>query len=697
MQMNRLAHEADFTFAVEGFTGELRVLSFGGEEGVSRLFGFGIQLASDDGEIDIDSIVGQPATLTIYHENGERKIHGIVSRFEQSSEGTDFTPYYAELVPQVWLLTQRYGCRIHQNLSVPDIVRTVLTDAGTPNDRFRFTLNAEYPEQEYCVQYRESDWNFVSRLLEEVGIFYFFEHTDEACNLVMADSDTAHEAIETPDTIPFREASGTVAEEEAIFTFRYSQQIRPGKVTYRDYDFEKPSLDLEKDETAQRDDALEMYDYPGLYIDPDVGQNRVLLGLESIQTRRVVGIGQSLCRRFIPGYKFNLDEHPRSDFNRDYVLIWVSHTGTQPHGEAAVGGQFEYNNEFRCIPGDIPFRPARRTPRPVIQGTQTAVVTGPSGEEIYPDKYGRVKVQFHWDREGQNDENSSCWVRVSQVWAGNSWGAMYIPRIGQEVIIDFLEGDPDKPLITGRLYRGDNMPPYKLPDDKTKSTIKSDSSKGGGGYNEIRFEDLKGKEEIFLHGQKDWTIAIENDKNQTVGNNETLAVGSNRTKTVGTDQSETIGNNKTIQVGTNHTETIGANMTLTVGSNKSETVAVNTTETVGVAKALTIGAAYQVTVGGAMNESVGAAKAVEIGGAKTVLVGGSNSLNVGGEMAVLVGGAYVLKASKVIIEAKDEITLKTGGAMINMKSGGDITIKGSKINIKASGNMVLKGSKIAEN
>jgi type VI secretion system secreted protein VgrG len=233
--------------------------------------------------------------------------------------------------------------------------------------------------------------------------------------------------------------------------------------------------------------------------------------LHAVQSRRIVGLGESLVRRFIPGYKFTLDEHPRSDFNREYLLTWIRHEGTQPHGDASIEGEFKYNNDFRCIPADVPFRPTLRTRRPVVEGTQTAIVTGPSGEEIYPDEHGRVKVQFHWDREGQNDENTSCWIRVSQLWAGKSWGAMWVPRIGHEVIVDFLEGNPDKPIIIGRVYHGDNQPPYPLPDDKTKSTIKSDSSKGGGGYNEIRFEDLKDSEEVFIHAQKDMNEVIRAD------------------------------------------------------------------------------------------------------------------------------------------------------------------------------------------
>jgi type VI secretion system secreted protein VgrG len=356
-----------------------------------------------------------------------------------------------------------------------------------------------------------------------------------------------------------------------------------------------------------------------------------------------------------------------------------------------------YSNRFSCIPHETPFRPPRTTVKPVVEGVQTAVVVGPSGEEIYTDKYGRITVQFHWDREGKKDEHSSCRIRVSQAWADAKWGGMFIPRIGQEVIVEFLEGDPDRPIITGCVYNENKMPPYELPAEKTKSTVKSNSSKGGGGFNEFRFEDKKGNEEIFLHGQKDWTIAILNDKNQTVGHDETMMVVNNRTRTVGVNQ----------------TETIGANMSITVGKNKIETVMINDSETIGVAKELTIGGAYQVSVGAAMNETVGGIKAEEVGAHKSVSVAANANEDIGGSMTVSVGKdftekiggkhteqvskEYILKAKKIQITADDEIVIKTGSSEIIMKKNGDITIKGGKINVKSSGDIIMKGSNIKEN
>jgi len=383
----------------------------------------------------------------------------------------------------------------------------------------------------------------------------------------------------------------------------------------------------------------------------------------------------------------------------------VNHGATEPVGGSGQESGQSYANSFTCIPFDVTYRPPRLTPKPVVEGAQTAIVVGPAGEEIYTDEHGRVKVQFHWDREGENDENSSCWIRVSQVWAGAGWGAMHIPRIGQEVIVDSLEGDPDRPIITGRVYHGTNTPPYPLPDEKTKSTIKSDSSLGGGGFNEIRFEDKKGDEELYIQAEKDESVLVKND--QTI----------------------VVGNNRVIKVAVDHTEEIGGSMSLNVSKTKTETVVINSAETIGVAKELTIGGAYQVSVGAAHNETVGGAKMEEVGLYKAEAVGGKKSMSVAGSYTKTIGGSesvningdrsedvrgkssetikkeYTLKAKKITVQAEDEIALAVGKATIIMKKDGEVLIKGKnlnskasgKINIKASSDITIKGSKIKEN
>lgn len=738
MPIVEIKTEAPHVFKAGAYPAEkLRVLRFEGTEGLSQMFHFSLDLASSDQKIDFDQVVGQPALLTAKGIKGVRQVHGLVSLFEQTGKEGKWGLYRAEVVPAIWKLGLRANCRIFQDKTIPDIIRQVLLDAGLSANQFRFALNVgRYKDRAYCVQYGESDLNFISRLMEEYGIWYFFEHSENSHVLVMGDDPSAYATLSGSSSIPYRApATADVSTDEHISFFSYHRQIRRGAVKLRDFDFEKPRLNVTGDAQAKTDGKLEAYDYLGECRDGSERTQLAKVRLEEAQAVRQMGSGQSDCCRLIPGYRFTLDQCHRSDLNREYLVVRVKHRGQQSQvlgAEAAgnAGNEPPYQNTFECMPSDMPFRPPSITERPKIQGPQTAIVVGPKGEDIYTDRYGRVKVQFHWDREGARDERSSCWVRVAQVWAGASWGAMFIPRIGQEVLVEFLQGDPHQPIVTGRVYNGDNMPPYPLPSEKTKSTIKSNSSTGGGGSNEIRFEDGKGNEEIYIHSQKDWTIAVENDKNQTVGHDETLAVTNNRTKKVGVDQSETVGANKTIKVGSNHTETIGADMMLTVAGNQTETVMGNQTETVAgnqtetvkmacaetiaLAKALTIGAAYQISVGAAMNETVVGAKAEEIGGAKMVVVGALSSEKIGANKSVDAGSSITEKAAKDVgvtagnnvtisagknmtLNAGDQITIKTGSSSITMKSNGDISISGKDIQIKGSGTITLKAQKIVEN
>lgn len=690
-----------------------------GVEGISTLFSFELELLSEDHNISFADIVGENVTVSIFLADGsQRSINGIISRFShgrgggESGTDTRFSSYNATMVPWFWLLTRTADSRIFQNKNVPDIIEQVFSDQGFSDYSLR--LHGSYEPREYAVQYRETDFNFIARLMEEEGIHYFFEHERGKHVLVLADSPVENKPCPLQEEARY-EITGSGLEQEDVLThLEVMKEIRAGKYCLRDFNFKTPGTDLEVSVNSRLQlgpGEREIYDFPGEYSMRNTGDRLANIRMEEEEAQITTIRGGSRCRSFTSGYRFRLQDYFRDEMNRkEFLLTRIVHEVKQQgsyQGSTAgtQTGMQAYANTFDCIPHDVPFRPLRLTVKPVVEGVQTAIVVGPSGEEIYTDEFGRVKVQFHWDREGERDENSSCWIRVSQLWAGAGWGAMWIPRIGHEVIVDFVEGDPDRPIITGRVYHGSNMPPYKLPADKTKSTIKSDSSKGGGGSNEFRFEDRKGGEEIFLHGQKDWNIVIENNKSQSVGVDESLSVGNNRTKTVGVDQSETIGKNKTIAVGVdhtemiganktmtvgaNHTEAIGANMTLTVGSNQTETIAINCAETIGVAKELTIGAAYQVTVGAAMNETVGAAKAVEVGASKSVLVGR--------DMSVKVAKNSSHSAKKILIEADDEITIKTGKAVINMKKSGDILIQGKKITIKGSGNIIVKGSKIVEN
>ena len=704
MAVIRSKSEADYTFKAGSYSGnKLRVVSFFGSEGISEMFRYNIDLASLDGEVDFDAVIGQPALLTIHGLKGKRYVHGIVSLFEQTGKEGKWTRYRAEVVPAIWILSRHYTCRIFQTQTIPDIIKKVLTDAGISSDQFRFSLKKTYKPRDYCVQYRESDLSFISRLMEQYGIFYLFEHAEDKDIMVIGNDPVVHVPIQDPATVIYH-APGTtgVSDQEHIFEYRFNREIRSGAVMLKDFDFKKPRLNLGAEEKINGDGKLEVYDYPGEYEAPDLGKDLAKVRLEEIQSTQKVGSGQSDCRRFIPGYRFTLDKFSRTELNREYLLIQLTHSGNQPQSLGAEGGgsssDVMYENRFTCIPSDVSFRPLRLTPRPMIAGPQTAVVVGPKGEEIYTDEYGRVKVQFHWDRDGKQDEKSSCWIRAAQIWAGTGWGAMFIPRIGQEVIVEFLEGDPDQPIITGRVYNGDNMPPYTLPAEKTKSTMKSNSSKGGGGSNEFRFEDAKDSEEIYLHGQKDWTIVIENDKNQKVGKDETLEVGENRDKKVGKDQSEDIGDNKTITVGKNHTEKIGENANIDIGKDETISIGKNQSISINDNMTLTVGKNLTESISDNADYSIGKDCIFNIGKNLTMKIGEKGTVEVNKDLGVNVGKKLNIQAADQInILSDKEIVLKTGSASISMKKNGDIVINGKKISIKASSDLVMKGSKISGN
>jgi type VI secretion system secreted protein VgrG len=615
-----------YLFKVSGSDEELRVLSFGVTEGLSQLFSIDLELVAENDELDFEQIVGQAGALTIqqYEEEEPRYFHGIISRLEQGSSGLRFTTYSATVVPKIWYLMHRHNCRIFQQMSVRDIVQKILKELGLPGDEYRFVLQSDPPKREYCVQYRESEFDFISRLLEEEGIFYFFEHQDNKHILVMGDSPSAHKAIQGESQIIFHEPRpGQVADEPHIYTFNYTEEILSGKVTLKDYNFKKPALNLKGDKTAEKNTDLEVYDYPGKFEDPGRGKQLAKVRLEEYQTVKKEGSGATTCTHFAAGFFFTMKKHPRGDFNKKYLITQHQLSASQPQvlEETAGEGGSSFSSSFECIPFDVPYRPDRVTPKPVVEGSQTAFVVGPKGEEIYTNQHGQVKVQFHWDREGKMDEKSSCWIRVSQLWAGRSWGAMYIPRIGQEVIIDFIEGDPDRPIITGRVYHGTNKPPYPLPAEKTKSTIKSDSSKGGGGFNEIRLEDKKGKEQIFIHAEKDYDLRVKNDRREYIGNDHNLIVKKHAKHLIEKTNNLTVKGNDSTQV--------SGNQYLEVKKDRHEK----------------IGKKYY-------NKS---------------------------------GMEIHLKAGmKIVIDAGMDITLKAGGSFVRLNAGG-VTIKGTMVKINSGG------------
>ncbi len=731
--------------------GELRVVSFELDEEMSAPYTLEVTASVAAGvAVDPPSLVGETGALVIHlGEAGDRWIHGVVAQVrtwdEHREDGGRLLRF--QLVPRLWTLGLGRNSRVFQEKSIPDIVKEVLDAGGVEH---RENLSASYSPRDYVVQYGESDLDFVRRLLEDAGIFFFFEHEEDKETMVLADSNRACTAIPgNSPTILFMEGSRTVEGTDSFDSFAASVGMCTGALTLRDFNYLTPATDLTAKATADADASLEVYEYPAGYAWHQDGQRLARIRLEEARARAELCTGAGLTRRLVPGFRFELDDHPLPELNDEYLVLEVSHRGSQEEiltpdrpVEDQLGG---YRCQVRCIRASVPFRPRRVTPRPMIPGPQTAIVVGPSGEEIHTDPHGRVKVQFHWDRLGKKNERSSCWIRVSQAWAGAGWGALYLPRIGHEVVVEFLEADPDRPIITGSVYNGLNPPPIALPDEKTRSTLRSDSSPTCHGSNELRFEDQKGAEEVYLHAQKDLSIIVENDKEQyvhgnesltvdgdrsrTIGGSQTLEVAKNDSSSVGANQELVVAGNRSTQVGGNHTETVGGDQSVTVGGVQTVTVALAAAETIGAAKALTVGGAYAVTVGAAMNEMVAGLRSEEVGGAKIELVGakraetvaGSRMANIGGDLTESVGGmktlkvgkdyavqvagnmrqtvkdAYVLKAKEITLAATDKLVMKIGSATLTFKSSGEVVINGSKVQVKTSGAIALKGSPVSEN
>jgi type VI secretion system secreted protein VgrG len=643
-QRNRLM--AIYTPLGEDF---LLINKLSASEGLSELFSFEVELLHEEEEagyaptmVDANSLLGQSVTVAISQRDGTtREFTGMVNQFSQGTRHTRFSFYYMTIVPHVWLLTQNYQSRIFQQKSVPDILREVFTGFEVA-----WEIQGTFAPRNYCVQYRESDFDFASRLMEEEGIYYYFEHSGGKHKMVVGNTPQSHRDCPSKSSIPFFIDVSRVDDfVTSIHNWQTDYQLQTGKVTLWDHNFQLPSSNLAADKpsmyTVGDNQKLEFYDFPGGYsrkydgISKDGGDqsgelqkifedNRrtAEIRMQSLDVRHKTASGNSDCSAMTAGFRFSLTRHPNSAANGKYVITSIVHEAEQnPTYVTDEASDQPYKNTFHCVAYGVPFRPDRKTPKPVVYGTQTAVVVGPSGEEIFTDKYGRVKVQFNWDRQGKVDSNSSCWIRVAQSWASKRWGMMFIPRIGMEVVVHFLEGDPDQPIITGCVYNAETMPPYALPDEKTKSTMKSNSSKGGGGFNELRFEDKKGEEQIFIHAEKNQDIRVKNDAKEIIKNDRHLIVEN--------DQYEKVKKDKHLQVGGDQNEKVDGSYSLKVGSNIQE--------------------------------------------------------KAGSKIAFDAGTEIHLKAgTSVTIESGTTLTLKVGGNFININSGG-IFVSGSMVMLNSGG------------
>ena len=654
-----------------------------GTETLSRPFSFELDMVSEEASIDPSRIVGKEVSFRINNDdNSPRWFHGWVKRLIFLGAGEKrFTRWRAEIVPGLWFLTLTSDCRIWQSQSYDQIVLSLLRDDHQKYVAIESRLQGSYAKRDYSVQYRETDLGFVSRLLEHEGIFYFFKHSQQALKMTIADSSSA--VVDCADaTIGPVEGSDDAQHGGFWVTWHDEWQTLSGKATQRDWNFQEPSTDLTASVKGASSNGwktdLEVFDYPGGYGNKDQGGDatRRWMELEEVAARTIRG--SSACRSFSPGYTFTKKGEGK------YLLTSVTHAvdirGIYERGTIRDGAS--YRNTFTCIPAAVPFHPPRATPKPALHGPQTAIVVGTSGEEIDTDQYGRVKVQFPWDRLGEKNEKSSCWVRVAQPVAGNGWGGQFIPRIGQEVVVSFLEGDPDQPLITGVVYNGTNKLPFPLPDNKTQSGLRTRSSKAGGEttFHELRFEDKKDAEEIYFHSERDFKRVVENNDSLEVGF--TKKEDGNRDVKVFNDATETIGCSDA-KAGS-RTATVWKNDTTTVKTGDQSVTVEKGNQTVTVEKGdqtISVDTGNQTVKIGKGDQTI----TISSGKQAVTLGGGDASLRVKmGDRTVNVDlGKYDVTAMK-------EIAFKVGASSITLDQTG-VTIKGMNISIEGQMQTSVKG------
>ncbi|QDV86128.1 type VI secretion system Vgr family protein [Stieleria sp.] len=641
----------------------LLLTSFTGSEEMGRLFRYQLEMISDDPGIKPQDIVGTAIGWSVeLADNSRRHWHGFVKSLSRGDvDGQDRRNYRVEVVPWLWFLTQTSDCKIFQDTKVPDILDEVLGEYSFADYKSDFLL--DHKEWEYCVQYRETDFNFLSRLMEQEGIFYYFKHSEGAHQMVITDHKDGYYTLPEAE-VDFPDDIGSRAIDDHLTSWERKYEFVPGKWVQRDYNFKTPSDDLITDTGTVVDlpevGNYEMYDYPGEYPDKGVGGGETRLRIEAEETRHDIVSATSLCKTFQAGGRFTVDQHRDSEEQgAEVVITAIQHSASEPMAyETGGDGGMAYRNSITCLPSSRVFRTPRSTAKPIISGVQTAIVTGPPGEEIYPDEFGRVKCQFHWDRYGQKDDKSSCWIRVSQVHAGSGFGGISIPRIDEEVVVSFLEGDPDRPLVTGRVYHAQNMPPFGLPDSKNISGLKSNSTKGGGGYNEYVMDDTKGNELIREHAQFDKDSTIENDLREHVLNN--------RTRDVSVDEAVSIGSNQEINVGANRTVNVGANQEVTIGSNSSLSVGSNRDTTVGGNRTL--------NVTGSQEDNTGASRSTSVGASDTLNVGAALEINAGSAIRLIVGGSSIEIGPSGI---------KISGPMVDVMGAGPVTITGAVVKVNS--------------
>ncbi|MCR4466896.1 type VI secretion system tip protein VgrG [Burkholderia sp. SCN-KJ] len=691
---------------------DLKFHTLDGSDDLGRLFEFRIDALADSHSLSLKDMLGKPVTVRIEQQDlSTRYLNGIVARATLAGRRAERHYGYELIVrPWLWLATRRSDCRIFQNRTVPDIVQEVLAPYGFPIEN---KLTDAYVPREFCVQYNETDTAFVMRLMEFEGIYFYFRHAADSHTLVLCDAMSSHVALPGYETIPYIAQDRTaIADEEHVDGWLPAQEVSVGKHQTADYDYTKPRADLSSQKVDPRGhdhDSFASFEWPGGYRDDAPGAHYSRVRLEEQQAEHERASADTDVRGAAPGYLFTLAHCPRADQNREYLIVRCRYRFQENAYASDQGAEAVVHRTTMLVqPSSLPYRSPRETPRPRTNGPQTATVVGPPGEEIWTDQYGRVKLQFRWDRYGQSNQDSSCWVRVSSPWAGGGFGGVQIPRVGDEVVVDFLNGDPDEPIVTGRVYNGEKMPPWGLPRSATQSGLLSRSSPGGttDHANAFRFEDKKGAEQLWMHAERnfdaetelDHSLSVGNNHTHTVGNDETMQVKNNRQRSVGQDETVNIGKNRVAQIGVDETHGVGGNRMRTVGKNETVTIAANRdatiggihtetvakakTETIGEGKTLNVGQMYQ-TTSQDMKTLVASSHTEEIG-ARTSTIANAHTHTVGGEHTVNVGANQTTNVQhQVTVNAGDQLSLVCGMSSIVMKRDGTITIQG--VNVASTG------------
>jgi type VI secretion system secreted protein VgrG len=661
-----------------------------GHEALGRPFEYELELLGQDPNMDLSKFLGDSMTIGVATASeGTRYFNGVVTKFWLAGSHGRFARYRAVLRPWFSLLQHKHDARIFQSMTVPDVVKQIF--GAHPFALYEENLQETYRTWDYIVQYHESEFNFISRILEQEGIYYYFKHADGKHTLVLSDSPQAHEANPNYSTVEYHQPNEQMPMDEYIDTWSVERQIVSGAYAATDFNFETPRTDLARKQakaTGGANGDLEIFEYPGGYFKGAEGEAQVSVRLqeEQLQYERFDGAGN--VRGLSSGCKFTLADYPRDDQNKEYLVVEAWYDLSANPSESGVSQSASFRCSVQCLDSKIQYRAARVTPKPRIEGPQTAIVTGPAGEEIWTDKYGRVKLHFHWDRYGKLDEKSSCWVRVAQVWAGSNWGAIHTPRIGQEVIVEFLEGDPDRPIVTGRVYNGVNMPPYALTANQTQSGIKSRSTKGGNvtNANEIRFEDLKGSEDLYIQAEKTQTTLVKQNQSVTVGGNQTIGVSGTRHVTITKKDTEEYKDARETTVTETDLLTVQKKATRNFNLGRETT-------TKGDVEKLTVDGQNMITIVKNAEYNISADTHLKIVQKDDhLLMENKFDLYSKGSITLANDDCSVeLKDGKLTLSAASQITLACGGASITLKKDGTTEIVGStKISLSGGGSSGLE-------